>query len=79
MCDLFKSLIITQDFDGIYFVDPYSSKRSKNIGGFMSGFIADNQKRIEKNVGKYKILQKLHWLQNYFYEKEKIANISTTN
>lgn len=79
MCDLFKTPILTQDFDGIYFVDPYSLRRSKDIRGFISGFIVDNQKRIEKNAGNYKVLQKLHWLQNYFYEKERIANITVTN
>lgn len=73
MCGIF---ILTRDFDGIYFVDPYVPRRSKDIEGFINEFIIDNEKRIELNAGNYKVLQTLNWLQNYFYSKENIIKNS---
>ena len=76
LCDFFKTQLLTQDFDGIYFIDPYTHRNSRNIESLIDDFIIDNEKRIEENKGNYKILQKLNWLQNYFNEKTKNGNSS---
>lgn len=70
ICDLLKTRMLTRDFDGIYFVDPYGLEKSSKIFDLLNKFIIDNEKRMLENNGNHKVMQKLNWLQNYFYEKK---------
>lgn len=62
--------IICKDFDGLYFIDIFYTKKFFVTLPFLEQLIDDNQKRIDKLDDKnLKERQKLKWLQNYFYEK----------
>ena len=66
-----KGRLLCEDFDGIYFVDPFGIKR-KEIGVYLiDQFINDNAIRLKNSQGNLKIYQKINWLQQYFCEKRR--------
>ncbi len=66
-----KGKLLCEDFDGIYFVDPFGIKQ-KEIGLYLiKKFIDDNTIRLKNSQGNLKVYQKVNWLQQYFCEKHR--------
>ena len=66
-----KVHILCEDFDGIYFVDPFGMER-KEIGlSLLEKFLDDNTIRLKENQNNLKTYQKINWLQQYFIEKHR--------
>ena len=66
-----ESHILCKDFDGIYFVDPFGTKRKGNGLNLLDKFLDDNAVRLRKNQNDLKKYQKINWLQQYFLEKHR--------
>lgn len=67
-----KLHMICEDFDGIYFIDPFGVDRSEHGLYLLDGFIDDNMIRLRENQKDLKIYQKINWLQQYFMEKYRV-------
>ncbi len=66
-----RGRLLCEDFDGIYFVDPFGIKQ-KDIGLYLiEQFIDDNTIRLRNSQGNLKVYQKINWLQQYFCEKHR--------
>ena len=66
-----KGKLLCEDFDGIYFVDPFGIKQKKQDLYLINQFIDDNVIRLRNNQKDLKIYQKINWLQQYFCEKRR--------
>ena len=64
-----KVKLLCEDFDGMYFVDPFGINK-KEMGLYLiKKFIDDNTIRLKNSQGNLKVYQKVNWLQQYFCEK----------
>lgn len=64
-----KVKLLCEDFDGMYFVDPFGINK-KEMGVYLiEKFIDDNTIRLKNCQGNLKVYQKVNWLQQYFCEK----------
>lgn len=66
-----KGKLLCEDFDGIYFVDPFGIKQKKQDLYLINQFIDDNAIRLINNQKDLKTYQKINWLQQYFCEKRR--------
>lgn len=64
-----KVNLLCEDFDGMYFVDPFAINK-KEVGLYLiEKFIDDNTIRLKNGQENLKVYQKVNWLQQYFCEK----------
>lgn len=69
-CNSWEMKLMTCDFDGIYFVDPFYVQKKDVWLPILKNFEIDNIIRIsEIDKNNAHIMQKLVWLQKYFEEK----------
>lgn len=66
-----KGKLLCEDFDGIYFVDPFGINRKETGLYLIDQFINDNAIRLSNSQGNLKVYQKINWLQQYFCEKHR--------
>lgn len=66
-----KKQLLCEDFDGIYFIDPFGANQKEAGLYLIDQFIDDNTTRLRNSQGNLKIYQKINWLQQYFYEKRR--------
>lgn len=66
-----KGGLLCEDFDGIYFIDPFGTKQKESGLYLIDQFIDANTIRLRNSQEKLKIYQKINWLQQYFCEKRK--------
>ncbi len=66
-----KGKLLCEDFDGIYFVDPFGTNQKETGLYLIEKFIDDNIIRLRNSQGNLKIYQKINWLQQYFCEKHR--------
>lgn len=66
-----KGRLLCEDFDGIYFIDPFGTNQKESGLYLVDQFIDANTIRLRNSHGNLKIYQKINWLQQYFCEKRK--------
>lgn len=66
-----KGKLLCEDFDGIYFVDPFGINQKEQGLYLIDQFINDNAIRLRNSQKDLKIYQKINWLQQYFCEKRR--------
>ncbi len=66
-----KGRLLCEDFDGIYFIDPFGTNQKESGLYLVDQFIDANTIRLRNSQGNLKIYQKINWLQQYFCEKRK--------
>ena len=66
-----KGKLLCEDFDGIYFVDPFGINQKEEGLYLIDQFINDNAIRLRNSQKDLKIYQKINWLQQYFCEKRR--------
>ena len=72
--------MICRDFDGLYFIDIFSSDKYAETLPFLELLIDGNEKRLEAlDDTNLKERQKLKWLHNYFMEKYDYLKTMSAN
>ena len=66
-----KGRLLCEDFDGLYFIDPFGTNQKESGLYLVDQFIDANTIRLRNSQGNLKIYQKINWLQQYFCEKRK--------
>ena len=66
-----KGKLLCEDFDGIYFVDPFGINQKEEGLYLIDQFINDNAIRLRNSQKDLEIYQKINWLQQYFCEKRR--------
>lgn len=66
-----KGKLLCEDFDGIYFVDPFGINQKEQGLYLIDQFINDNAIRLRNSQKDLKIYQKINWLQQYFCKKRR--------
>lgn len=64
-----KVRLLCEDFDGMYFIDPFGTNNKENGLYLLEQFIDDNTIRLNKSKENLKVYQKINWIQRYFLEK----------
>lgn len=57
-----KGKLLCEDFDGIYFADPFGTNQKETGLYLIEKFIDDNTIRLRNSKGNLKIYQKINWL-----------------